>query len=137
MLTHDTTQSTCRIALRGKLITGLALATLSILATAQPAAAQLAFSPDCRDYQPLAVVAPQNAILFAKQPVPHPNGTASIFAIIGANTYVIPPEVNSCIVAAPHANDNYCFIARNDNTILSVGFAAIQNPGGLPDCRIQ
>lgn len=127
--------ASCRALYRDKRIAGLALAMIPILAAVSPAAAQLAFSPDCHNYQQLAVVPPQNAILFTKQPVPHPNGTASIFAINGLDTYVIPAGVNSCVVAAPHANDSYCFIARNDNTILTVGFAAIQNPGGLPACQ--
>lgn len=135
MLTHLTTQSARRVARHGKLIAGFALTTVCLLAAASPAAAQLAFSPDCRNYQRIQVIAPQNAILFSKHPVPHPNGTADVFAITGANTYVIPAGANSCVVAAPPADDNYCFIARNDNTILSVGFAAIQNPGGLPACQ--
>lgn len=120
---------------RGKIAAGFAIAAVSILATALPAAAQLVFSSDCRNFQALAVVPPQNAILFTKQPVPHPNGTASVFAIVGLDTYVIPAGANSCVVAAPHANDNYCFIARSDNTIDGVGFAAIQNPGGLTACQ--
>ncbi|PDT02514.1 hypothetical protein CO666_19850 [Rhizobium chutanense] len=120
---------------RGKIAAALAIASLSLLATALPAAAQLAFSPDCRNHQPIAVVPPQDAILFTKQPAPHPNGTASIFAINGLDTYVIPAGANSCVVAAPHANDDYCFIARNDNTIDGVGFAAIRNPGGLTACQ--
>lgn len=111
------------------------LAAILPLATAMPAAAQLAFSSDCRNYQRIQVVAPANAILFTKQPVPHPNGTASVFAITNTDTYVIPANANSCIVAAPHADDTYCFIARNDATILTVGFAAIQNPGGLTACQ--
>lgn len=120
---------------RGKIAAALAIASLSLLATTLPAAAQLAFSPDCRNHQPIAVAPPQDAILFTKQPAPHPNGTASIFAINNLDTYVIPAGANSCVVAAPHANDDYCFIARNDNTIDGVGFAAIRNPGGLTACQ--
>lgn len=122
-------------ARRGKIAAGFAIAAVSILATALPAAAQLAFSPDCRNFQPLAVAPPNNAILFTKQPVPHPNGTATVFGINGLDNYVIPAGANSCIVAAPEPNDNYCFMARSDNTIDGVGFAAIQNPGGLTACQ--
>ncbi|MBY5605606.1 hypothetical protein HFO50_31430 [Rhizobium leguminosarum] len=122
-------------ARRSKIAARLAIATISIIATALPAAAQLVFSSDCRNYQPIAVAPPNDAILFTKQPVPHPNGTASVFAIVGADTYVIPAGANSCIVAAPPANDNYCFIARDDNRIDGVGFAAIRNPGGLTACQ--
>lgn len=88
-------------ARRDKIAAGLAISIVSILATALPAAAQLVFSSDCRNYQPIAVAPPNDAILFTKQPVPHPNGTASVFAIVGADTYVIPAGANSCIVAAP------------------------------------
>ncbi|MBY5585714.1 hypothetical protein [Rhizobium leguminosarum] len=131
-----TTTFTGQTAPCGKRIAArLLIAISSIIATAIPAAAQLVFSSDCRNHQPIAVAPPQNAILFTKQPVPHPNGTASIFAINGLDTYVIPAGANSCVVAAPHANDNYCFIARNDNTIDGVGFAPIQNPGGLTACQ--
>ena len=120
---------------RRKAAAGFVIVAASLLATALPAAAQLAFSPDCRNFQPIAVAAPNDAILFTKQPVPHPNGTATVFAINGLDNYVIPAGVNSCIVAAPEPNDNYCFMARNDNTIDGVGFAAIHNPGGLPACQ--
>ncbi|MBX4917527.1 MULTISPECIES: hypothetical protein [Rhizobium] len=130
-----TSRFACQTARCGKIAAGLAIATVFILATALPAAAQLVFSSDCRNYQPIAVAPPNDAILFTKQPVPHPNGTASVFAINGLDTYVIPAGANSCIVAAPHANDNYCFIARNDNTIDGVGFAPIRNPGGLTACQ--
>ncbi|NTJ68487.1 hypothetical protein G6M50_23950 [Agrobacterium rhizogenes] len=132
MSTHSQSKPTRRDR---KLIIGLALSAISMLATTVPASAQLAFSSDCRNHQPIAVVPPQNAILFTKQPVPHPTGTASVFAINNLDTYVIPAGSNSCIVAAPHANDDYCFIARNDATINTVGFAAIQNPGGLTACQ--
>lgn len=120
---------------RRKTAAGFVIAAASLLATALPAAAQLAFSPDCRNFQPIAVAPPNDAILFTKQPVPHPNGTATVFAINGLDNYVIPAGVNSCIVAAPEPNDNYCFMARSDNTIDGVGFAPIHNPGGLPACQ--
>ncbi|MEE4013973.1 hypothetical protein V1T76_18045 [Roseibium sp. FZY0029] len=115
----------------------LALAAVAFcsLAAAQTAQAQLAFSPDCRNHQQIQVNPPQNAILFSKHPVPHPAGTATVFAINGLNNYVVPAGVNSCVVAAPDPDDNYCFQARNDATILQVGFQAIVNPGGLPACQ--
>lgn len=113
----------------------LSLPGLAILASAAPASAQLAFSPDCRQYQPINVQMPNNAILFSKHPVPHPNGTASIYGVHNLSTYVIPNGANSCIVAAPAAHDSYCFLARNDKTILQVGFAAIRDPGGLQPCQ--
>ncbi|TYC80018.1 hypothetical protein FMN63_01890 [Stappia sp. BW2] len=105
------------------------------LAAAQTAQAQLAFSPDCRNHQQIQVNPPKNAILFSKHPVPHPAGTATVFAINGLNNYVVPAGVNSCVVAAPDPDDNYCFQARSDGTILQVGFQAITNPGGLPACQ--
>jgi len=74
-------------------------------------------------------------MLLSKHPVPHPNGTADVHDLINLVTYVIPAGVNSCIVAAPVAGGDYCFIARNDNTILQVGGQAINNPGGLPACQ--
>lgn len=115
----------------------LALAVLSVCALAVPQAAQaqLAFSPDCRNFQQIQVFPPHNAILFSKHPVPHPAGTATVFAINGLNNYVVPAGVNSCVVAAPDPDDNYCFQARDDGTILQVGFQAITNPGGLTACQ--
>lgn len=112
----------------------LALAAL-MLAIAGPAAAQMAFSANCTVHTQIAVNPPQNAILFTKHPVPHPAGTATVFSIAGLDNYVIPAGSNSCIVAAPDALDDYCFQARNDPTIFQVGYAAIQNPGGLTACQ--
>lgn len=118
-----------QVGLAGTLFSG------ALLMTAYSASAQLAFSPDCRNFQQIQVAPPSNAILFSKHPVPHPNGTATVFAINGLQNYVIPNGNNSCIVAAPAANDSYCFQARNDNTIDQVGAQAINNPGGLPACQ--
>lgn len=112
----------------------LALAAL-MLAGAGPAAAQMAFSANCTVHTQIAVNPPQNAILFSKHPVPHPAGTATVFSINGLDNYVIPAGFNSCIVAAPDPVDDYCFQARNDPTILQVGYATIVNPGGLTACQ--
>ncbi|WP_298985051.1 hypothetical protein [uncultured Roseibium sp.] len=106
-----------------------------LLAVPVSASAQLAFSADCRDFQAIPVVAPNDAILFSKHPVPHPDGTATVFAINGLENYVVPNGFNSCVVAAPAANDSYCFQARSDNTIDQVGFRAIRDPGGLTPCQ--
>ncbi len=113
----------------------LSLSGLATLVSAAPASAQLVFSPDCLQYQAIPVQMPNNAILFSKHPVPHPSGTASIYSVQNRTIYVIPNGANSCIVAAPAAHDSYCFLARNDKTILQVGFAAIRDPGGLQPCQ--
>jgi hypothetical protein len=94
----------------------------------------LDFSPNCQIHQQLQVPGGQ-VILFTKQPVPHPNGTASAHDLIGLETYVIPAQANSCVVAHPPADGTYCFIAWNDQTLLSVGMAAIRDPGGLTACH--
>lgn len=112
-----------------------AAATVPLMAATLPASAQLAFSANCTINQAIAVVAPNDAILFSKHPVPHPNGTATIFSIIGLNNDVIPAGSNSCVIAAPAANDTYCFQARDDATILQVGAQPIRNPGGLTACQ--
>lgn len=133
----DTTEPT---ATRGsktaaKRLLVAAVAAVPLLATPFSASAQLPFSPDCRVYQQIVVAPPANAILFSKHPAPHPNGTATVFAIDSLNNYVVPDGANSCIVAAPAVADHYCFLARSDNTIFQVGAAAIANPDGLPLCQ--
>lgn len=112
------------------------LATILPLATAMPAlAVELDFSPDCRLYQQIQVVGPNNSIVFNKNIMGDANGTADIQAINNLDTYVIPANVDSCIVAAPHADDQYCFIARSDENITSVTANVGINPGGLPACQ--
>ncbi|MHA7630762.1 hypothetical protein [Corallococcus sp. M7] len=112
------------------------LAALTMLAPASVLAQGLPFSPDCRTHQQVPVNPPSDALLLTKQPVPHPNGTATVHDLINLINYVIPAGANSCVVAAPPADGDYCFSARNDNTILSVGIAAIRNPGGLTACQV-
>lgn len=125
----------CRFGAGSSRLLGAAALVGAMLTTMTSASAQLAFSPDCRNHQQIQVAPPRNAILFSKHPVPHPAGTATVFAINGLDNYVIPNGSNSCVVAAPHADDNYCFIARSDNTIDQVGAQAITNPGGLTACQ--
>jgi len=131
--TMSKSQQSLATMVRSALLT--AVATVPLLAATLPASAQLAFSADCRINQAIAVVAPNDAILFSKHPVPHPNGTATVFSIIGLNNDVIPAGSNSCVIAAPAANDTYCFQARDDATILQVGAQPIRNPGGLTACQ--
>lgn len=99
------------------------------------AAGQLPFSFDCRNHTSITVQAPATAILFTKHPVPHPNGSATVFDIERLSNHVIPQGLNSCILRNPPQNNTYCFIARTDNTIYQVGFAAVRDPGGLPPCQ--
>lgn len=112
------------------------LAAIAMLAPSPVLAQGLPFSFDCRIHQQVPVNPPSNALLLTKQPVPHPNGTATVHDLINLISYVIPNGANSCVVAAPPADGDYCFIARSDNTILSVGIAAIRNPGGLTACQV-
>lgn len=60
---------------------GMAVLAGGMLAGVTAASAQLAFSPDCRAFQQIQVMPPQNALLLSKHPVPHPAGTATVFAI--------------------------------------------------------
>ncbi len=113
------------------------LAALAALVPAPVLAQGLPFSFNCQVHQAVPVQPPNNALLLTKQPVPHPNGTASVHDLLNLENYVIPAGVNSCVVANPPANGDFCFIARSDATILSVGIAAIRNPGGLPACQQQ
>ncbi|UJW76524.1 hypothetical protein [Rhizobium sp. SL42] len=113
----------------------MAIVVAALAACSTPATAQMAFSPNCAIFTPLDVNPPQNAILLSKHPVPHPAGDATVFSINGLNNYVVPAGFNSCIVAAPDAQDVYCFQARNDPTISHVGIAAVVNPGGLTPCQ--
>lgn len=107
-----------------------------LLAPAPAMAVSLPFSPDCRQHQAVSVNPPDtNAILLTKQPVPHPNGNATVHDLINLDNYVIPADNNSCIVALPNVDANYCFIGRDDDTILTTGVGAIKNPGGLPACH--
>jgi hypothetical protein len=107
---------------------------VSAVTQASPALA-LAFDPTCRVHQAVHPVAPQDAILFTKQPVPHPNGTATAHDLINLNNHVIPAGANSCILVHPAAGGDFCFQARSDATILTIGIAAIRNPGGLTPCQ--
>ncbi|CAH0340014.1 hypothetical protein [Rhizobium sp. CECT 9324] len=118
---------------RARLAVAIAAAALAACTTS--ATAQMAFSPACTAFTALAVALPQNAIVLSKHPVPHPAGDATVFSINGLNNYVVPAGSNSCVIAAPDANDVYCFQARNDPTITHVGIAAIVNPGGLTACQ--
>ncbi|MGO6733573.1 hypothetical protein ACCT24_36540 [Rhizobium ruizarguesonis] len=68
-MSRITTKFTGQTGPRGKIAARLLIAISSIIATAIPAAAQLVFSSDCRNHQPIAVAPPQIAILFTKQPV--------------------------------------------------------------------
>ena len=106
-----------------------------LLAPAPAMAADLPFSFNCQQHQAVPVNPPANALLLVKQPVPHPNGQATVQDLINLNNHVIPAQINSCIVAQPAANGDYCFIARNDNTIDSTRVGAIRDPGGLPACQ--
>ncbi|EHS53402.1 hypothetical protein PDO_1112 [Rhizobium sp. PDO1-076] len=113
----------------------VAIVSAALAACTTSATAQMAFSPACTAFTALAVALPQNAIVLSKHPVPHPAGDATVFSINGLNNYVVPAGSNSCVIAAPDANDVYCFQARNDLTITHVGIAAIVNPGGLTACQ--
>jgi hypothetical protein len=135
MLKNIKSTATGSLEKAAKRLLVIAAAAVSLLATSYSASAQLAFSYNCLIHQAIVVAPPNTAILFSKHPVPHPNGTATVFAINGLVNYVVPAGSNSCVVAAPAANDDYCFQARNDNTILQVGFQAIQNPAGLTACQ--
>ncbi|MBO0345156.1 hypothetical protein J0X15_07990 [Roseibium sp. CAU 1637] len=111
------------------MLVGLAVFLFGLsLAVSSQVNAQLAFSPDCRAHQLINVAPPNNAILLSKHPVPHRNGEASVYDIDADETYRIVDGQNSCVIAAPDPGDSYCFIARNDPTILQVGAGAIVNP---------
>lgn len=120
---------------RSRASLAIAIVSAALAACSTSATAQMAFSPNCAIFTPLDVNPPQNAILLSKHPVPHPAGDATVFSINGLNNYVVPAGSNSCIVAAPDAQDVYCFQARNDPTITHVGIAAVVNPGGLTPCQ--